>query len=183
MLRKALIAALAGAVAIALAIGGSKEPLEVAEANLAPCLHEGKGGAEASLGRRATQRAGPLAVPRAPLREMRRGANGQLHTNMEVLVRGHHYVVLSVPLALRNRVFLYYGQVLDNRGQEPRSPFAAPGYAETEFQPCRDLAETVWSGGVRVIGEGPVRLLVTVEGRSVSIPLALGRPRSGAPAT
>jgi hypothetical protein len=110
---------------------------------------------------------------------MRRAGNGQLYTRMSILVHGHRFVVVSIPLALRNRVFLYYGQVLDNRGQTATSLFRAPGYAETELQPCRHASATVWSGGVRVVGAGPVRLLVTVEGRSGSIPLPLGRPRVG----
>ncbi len=102
---------------------------------------------------------------------------------MGIVVRGHRFVVLSVPLPLRNRVFLYYGQVLDNRGRSATSLFRAPGYAETELQPCPHASATAWSGGIRVIGSGPVSLLVTVEGRSRSIPLPLGRPATGSPST
>ncbi|HEX3735256.1 MAG TPA: hypothetical protein VHU86_08885 [Solirubrobacterales bacterium] len=171
------------AVAIVLAVGGSTEPVEPAEANLALC-GPGEGvGASPAAQRNATARAGPVAVAPRPLRGMRRDPNGQLYTRMSILVRGHRFVVLSVPLELRNRVFLYYGQILDNRGRTAASLFRAPGYAETELQPCRHETATVWSGGVRVIGAGPVRLLVTVEGRSRSIPLLLGRPRIGPRAT
>ena len=68
---------------------------------------------------------------------MRRARNGQLYARTQVVVSGHRFVVLSVPLDLRDRVFLYYGQILDNRGRTATSLFRAPGYAETEFQPCR----------------------------------------------
>ncbi len=167
-------------MAIVLALGGSSEPLEPAEANLAPC-GPGEGvGASAAEQRAATERAGPVAIVPRPLASMRRARNGQFYARMGIAVRGHRFVVVSVPLELRNRVFLYYGQILDNRGRTATSLFRAPGYAETEFQPCRHAPVTVWSGGVRVVGAGPVRLLVTIEGRSRSIPLPLGRPRTGA---
>jgi hypothetical protein len=182
VLRKGLILAAAGIVAVVLAVGGASEPVEAPEANLAPC---GKGGGVAAPPddwRRASKAAGPVAVDPRPLQAMQEAKNGQLHTRMEVLVSGHHFVVLSVPLDLRNRVFLYYGQITDNRGRSPSSLFRAPGYAETEFQPCRHDRRTVWSGGIRVIGKGPVRLLVTVEGSPTSIPLRLGRPRAARPA-
>ena len=107
---------------------------------------------------------------------MRRGPDGALLARAQVTVSGHGFVVLSVPLDLRNRVFLYFGDVLDNRGHRPATLFAAPGYAETELQPCRDRTRTRWTGGIKVIGRGPVRLLVTPEGGQASIPLRLGRP-------
>ena len=171
--------AAAAVAAVALALGGSSEPVEPPEANLAAC---GEGADVAAPGP-GWRRAGPLAVPPRPLRSMRRASSGDLEARMDVVLSGHRFVVLSVPLDLRNRVFLYYGQVLDNRGGQPRSLFGAPGYAETEFQPCRDRRRTAWSGGIRVIGSGPVRLLVTVEGRTRSLPLRLGRPAVAGPAT
>ncbi len=182
MLKRGLIVVAAGAAAVALAIGGSSQPVETPEANLAPCADGGGVVAGAAEGRRATVSAGPVSVPLRPLRSMRAGADGQLFAAMDLVVSGHRFVVVSVPLDLRNRVFLYYGQVVDNRGERPSSRFRAPGYAETEFQPCRDKPRTLWPGGIKVIGAGPVRLLVTVEGRSTSVPLPLGRPRA-APAT
>lgn len=175
MLKQALVVGAAGIVAIALAMGGSSEPLEPTEANVAPCgppstAPAAGAWAGGSLG------AGPLAVPRRPLARMAEAPSGQLTARMPVLLSGHRYVVLSVPLALRKRVFLYYGPVLDNQGQKTTSLLGAPGYSEIELQLCRDRPRTLWPGGVRVIGHGPVRLLVTVEGRSRSTPLPLGRP-------
>lgn len=178
-----MIVTVAGALAIVVAIGGSEEPVEAPEANVAPCGGQRRGSAELRDARRASQTAGPLSVPRRPLRGMHRASNGQLYTRMAVLVRGHRYVILSVPLDLRNRVFLYYGHAADNRGRGPSWRFRVPGYAETEFQPCRELAQTVWSGGLRVIGGGPVRLMVTIEGHHASTPLPLGRPGISPPAT
>ncbi len=140
-------------------------------------------GASAVDRRHATAAAGPLALAPQPLGSVRRARSGQFYARPSIVIRGHRFVVLSVPLRLRNRVFLYYGQILDNRGRGATSLFRAPGYAETEFQPCRHASATVWSGGVRVIGAGPVRLLVTVEGSSRSIRLSLGRPRVGSRAT
>jgi hypothetical protein len=165
----------AAAAAVALAIGGSTEPVEPPEANLAPCPRKAGAGTLPGAGPAGAQ-AGPVSFSRAALRHMRRGPDGALLAPAEVAVSGHRFVVLSVPLDLRNRVFLYFGDVLDNRGHPPTTPFAAPGYAETELQPCRDRPQTRWAGGIKVIGDGPVRLLVTPEGRQSSIPLRLGRP-------
>ncbi len=183
VLKQGLIVAAAAIVAIVLAVGGASEPVETQEANLAPCGSDGGVAARPSDWRQATERAGPLAVSPRPLQAMRRGREGNLYARMPVLLSGHRFVVLSVPLELRNRVFLYYGQITDNRDHKPSSLFRAPGYAETEFQPCRHASHTVWSGGIRVIGQGPVRLLVTVEGHPHSIPLHLGRPAIAVPAT
>ncbi len=182
MLGRALILVAAGAVAVALAVGGASEPLEPPEANLAPC--DQAAALPAPVGDwSGAVTAGPVTVDAAPLRSMRQAANGQLYARTQALVSGHRFVVVSVPLELRKRVFLYFGQVLDNRGGTPTSLFRAPGYAETELQPCRHRSRTVWSGGIRVIGKGPVSLLVTVEGATSSIPLRLGRPAVAAPST
>jgi hypothetical protein len=167
---------------VALAIGGAREPVEPPEENLAPCPQEG-GDATPTGGWRDAARAGPLSLDTRPLRQMRRGPEGRLYARTRVLVRGQRFLVLSVPLELRNRVFLYFGDVLDNRGHEPSTLFGAPGYAETEFQPCRQRAQTTWSGGIKVIGRAPVHLLVTVEGQPASIPLPLGRPTPARPST
>lgn len=172
---------IAAAAAVALAIGGSTEPVEPPEANLAPCPRGAGAAAGAALHGTAT--AGPVAFSPQPLQRMRRGRDGALLGRAAVSVSGHRFVVLSVPLDLRNRVFLYFGDVLDNRGHQPASLFGAPGYAETELQPCRDRSLTRWAGGIKVIGGGPVRLLVTLEGRQTSIPLRLGRPRAAGPST
>jgi hypothetical protein len=172
-----LIVGAAAVVAIVLAVGGASQPLEAIEANVAACLP-----AERMIGpgppgwRQGSVVAGPVAVARQPLRRMVEARNRQLYTKMGVLVAGHEYVVLSVPLALRNRVFLYYGRILDGEGHRTTSFFAAPGYSEIEFRPCPGMPRTGWPGGVRVIGPAPVNLLVTIEGRSRSVPLRLGRP-------
>jgi hypothetical protein len=181
VLKKGLIVTVAGVVAIVLAVGGASEPVEVPEASVAPCGPPSTAAASAPVGwRRSSLTAGPVAVPRRPLASMREAQGRQLTTRMSVLVAGHRYVVLSVPLALRNRVFLYYGRVLDHEGAATTSLLGAPGYAEIEFQPCRDRDRTVWPGGIRVIGRRPVWLLVTVEGRPSSIPVSLGHPTAEA---
>lgn len=177
MLKKGLIVAVAGVVAIVLAVGGASEPVEAPEASVAPCGPPSTpAGSGAVDWRRSSLAAGPVAVPRRPLASMREVRSGQLTTRMPLLVAGHRYVVISVPLALRNRVFLYFGSVLDHEGVRTTSLLGAPGYAEIEFQPCRGRDRTVWPGGIRVIGRRPVWLLVTVEGQPNSIPVALGDP-------
>jgi hypothetical protein len=174
---KGLIVGAAALVAIVLAVGGASEPVEVPEANVAACSpSETTIGSGPANWRRGSMVAGPVAVARQPLRKMFEANGGQLYTKMGLLVAGHQYVVLSVPLALRERVFLYYGRILDGEGHRTTSLLDAPGYSETEFQPCRDKPRTIWPGGIRVTGSAPVNLLVTVEGRSTSVPLPLGRP-------
>jgi hypothetical protein len=177
MVKKGLLVGAAGIVAIVLAVGGASEPVEASEANVAACNpHEMTTGSWPGYRRRDSLVTGPIAVPRRPLQRMSEMRNGQLYTKMGLSVSGHRFVVLSVPLALRHRVFLYYGRILDGEGDPTRSFQRARGYAETEFRPCRGAARSVWPGGIRVIGRGPVILLVTIEGRSTSAPLALGRP-------
>jgi hypothetical protein len=177
VLKKGLIVGAAAIVAIVLAIGGASEPVEAPEANVAACVPSetitGPGPAD---WRRASITAGPVAVTRGPLRKMVEAKSGQLYAKMGLLVAGHQYVVLSVPAALRERVFLYYGRILDNHRRRTTSFFGARGYAEIEFRPCRDRPRTVWPGGIRVIGHTPVNLLVTIEGHSTSVPLSLGKP-------
>jgi hypothetical protein len=186
LLKKGLIVGAAAIVAIVLAVGGASQPLEAPEASAAPCgppsTAAGSGPAD---WRRRSLNAGPVGVPLRPLAEMGETKSGWLTARMSLLVAGHRFVVVSVPLGLRNRVFLYYGPVLDNEGHATTSLFGAPGYAEIEFQPCPERPRTVWPGGIRVFGRGPVRLLVTIEGQTSSMPLSLGRPtvatsRSGA---
>ena len=177
MVKKGLLVGAAAVVAIVLAVGGASEPVEATDANVAACSPSqttvGSGSAD---WRRGSVVAGPVAIARHPLRGMDEAKNGQLYTKMGLLVAGHQFVVISVPLALRSRVFLYYGRVLDNEGDPTKSFYGARGYAETEFRPCHDKPRTIWPGGVRVIGHGPVNLLVTIEGRSASASLPLGRP-------
>lgn len=114
--------------------------------------------------------AGPVGVMRPPLRTMSRTSKG-LVTKMPLLVEGREpeTVTVSVPPALRQRVFLYYGSP---------STFARDrGYGEIEFQLCGNKPRTIWPGGVRVKGEAPVHLDVFIEGRAEPYVLRLGRPK------
>ncbi len=118
--------------------------------------------------------AGPVGVMRPPLRMMSRTPKG-LVTKMPLLVEGREpeTVTVSVPPALRQRVFLYYGQP---------STFARDrGYGEVEFQLCPNKPRTIWPGGIRVRGEAPVRLDVFAAGRAEPYVLRLGRPKLYSP--
>ncbi|HEY0280418.1 MAG TPA: hypothetical protein VGC32_19295 [Solirubrobacterales bacterium] len=116
--------------------------------------------------------AGPVGVPRWPLRWMAPMKNGDLVTKAGVLVEGSAPVLVKVPESLRERVFLYYG-----RGPKGGSiSFAeSNGFNEVEFQPCEDRPRTIWPGGLRVKGKGSVHLVVEAEGK-MSV-LKLGRPK------
>lgn len=117
--------------------------------------------------------AGPVGVRKHPLSAMSRTRNGFV-TKMPLLVEGRapETVTVSVPPSLRSRVFLYYGA---------SSSFADErGFGEIEFQPCDNKPRTIWPGGIRVKGEGPVHLLVSTEGQP-GAPLRLGRPRAYEP--
>jgi hypothetical protein len=179
LLKQGLIVGAAGIVAIVLAVGGSSEPFEAAEASVAACGRSSSPTPSgAAAGRGSSPAAGALRLPGQPLAKMAEVNRGQFAARMPVLVSGHDYIVLSVPLALRNRVFLYYGRVADRTGRPLRSLRGVAGYAEVEFQPCRDRPRTIWPGAIRVIGLAPVRLLATTEGQPRSIPLAMGSPSS-----
>lgn len=176
MLRQGLIVGAAGIVAIVLAMGGSSEPPEAKEAAVAGC---GRSSSPATIGAVArperSAAAGSLRLPGRPLVQTVEVRSGQFAARMPVVLRGHDYIVLSVPFELRKRVFLYYGRAAVPPGR-PLGSLRGPGYAEVEFQPCRDRARTGWPGAIRVIGRAPVRLLETIEGQPRSIPLALGSP-------
>ena len=179
MLKRGLIVGAAGIVAIVLALGGSSEPFEATEAAVAPCGRSSSPTAIGAAAREGSSRAaGALRVPGRPLANMVEVKAGQFAARMPVLVSGHDYIVLSVPLALRKRVFLYYGRVADGTERPLSSLRSMASYAEVEFQPCRDRPSTVWPGAIRVIGRAPVRLLATIEGQPRSIPLGLGSPFS-----
>jgi hypothetical protein len=177
LLKHGLIVGVAGIVAIVLAVGGSSEPFEAAEASVAVC---GRSLSPTSIGgaawRGTSPTGGGLRLPGQPLANVVEVTRGQFAARMPVLISGHDYIVLSVPLALRKRVFLYYGRVADGAGRPLGSLRSEASYAEVEFQPCGDRPRTVWPGAIRVIGRAPVSLLATIEGQPRSIPLALGSP-------
>jgi hypothetical protein len=124
--------------------------------------------------------AGPVGVHSDPLGNMSKTGRGQYLAKMPLLVEGHTPVTVSVPPALRGRVFLYYGRILDREGNPTTSFRGARGYDETEFQPCEDRPRTIWPGGIRIKGTRAVHLTVTVAGR-VAATLHLGRPRAFQP--
>lgn len=119
--------------------------------------------------------AGPVGVMRPPLARMQRQKNG-LVTKMPLLVEGREpaTVTVSVPAALRGRVFLYYGA--------PSTFTQDRGFAAVEFQLCGNKPRTVWPGGIRVKGTAPVRLDVYTEVREAPFVLRLGRPKVFEPA-
>jgi hypothetical protein len=146
------------------------------EANVADCSKAIIGSGKPSWRSEATV-AGPVGVTRAALRHMWRAPSGWMYTKMGLLLEGERAVTVSVPPALRKRVFLYYGRIEGRDGKVTTSFFKAPGYGETEFQPCTDKPRTVWPGGVRIEGTAPVHLLVHQGGGAATIPLRLGRPQ------
>jgi hypothetical protein len=119
--------------------------------------------------------AGPVGVMRQPLRRMSRTKNG-LVTKMPLLAEGREpeTVTVSVPPALRGRVFLYYGA--------PSTFTQDRGFAAIEFQLCANKPRTVWPGGIRVKGTAPVHLDVFTEAREQPYVLRLGQPKVFAPA-
>lgn len=124
--------------------------------------------------------AGPVGVWKPALGKMWE-SGGQLYTKMGLLIAGHAAVKVSVPPALRKRVFLYYGRYRDRSGHPTTLFTNAPGFAAIEFQPCVDQPRTIWPGGVRVRGTLAVHLTVTVPGRPPLL-LRLGRPHVFQPA-
>jgi hypothetical protein len=120
--------------------------------------------------------AGPVGVVRNPLHSMQQTKKG-LVAKMPLLVEGREpeTVTVSVPTALRSRVFLYYGGA---------SSFAEDrGFGEVEFQLCANKPRTVWPGGIRIKGTAPVHLDVFVAGRVEPYRLRLGKPQVYEPAS
>lgn len=152
-------------IATALALAGSS--------GVAPCETAMIGHGSADWREEAVV-AGPVGVVQRPLGAMQRTKKG-LVAKMPLLVEGRapETVRVSVPPALRGRVFLYYGA--------PSSFAEDRGFAEVEFQLCDDKPRTVWPGGIRVKGEAPIHLDVFVDGRSRPFALKLGRPKVYAP--
>ncbi len=120
--------------------------------------------------------AGPVGAMPYPLRAMSQTRNG-LVTKMPLLVEGREpeTVKVSVPPALRQRAFLYYGR--------PTTFAQDPGHSEIEFQLCGNKPRTIWPGGIRVKGKAPVRLDVFTEDRTEPFVLRLGKPKLYEPAS
>ncbi len=146
------------------------------QANVAPCEKAMIGHGSADW-RSESVVAGPVGVRRGALSQMSRLGKRDLVTKMPILVEGREpeTVTVSVPADLRGRVFLYYGSMRDRDGQPTTSFADTRGYDETEFRLCANKPRTVWPGGLRVRGDGAVRLNVSTEGGSYV--LRLGRPK------
>lgn len=155
---------LAPILTVALALAGS-----TTEATVAPCEKAMIGHGSAGW-RSESLAAGPVGVRRRPLRAMTQTSRG-LVTKMPMLIEGREpeTVRVSVPPALRQRVFIYYGDA---------SSFAQDrGHSEIEFELCGNKPRTIWPGGIRVKGKAPVRLDVFTEDGSKPCVLRLGRPQ------
>jgi len=168
---------LTGAIALlAIApVAAAQAPSQVASCDPGPVtIGSGK-----PTWRRESEVAGPLGIRRHALRDMSpytRAKPNVLVTKAGILVEGTGPVTLSVPAALAGRVFLYYGFHEGPDGKRSTSFYGYPGSSSVEFQPCANKPRTIWPGGLRVKGRGPVHLDVTVEGDPTAISLRLGRP-------
>jgi hypothetical protein len=143
-------------------------------ANVAPCEKAVLGSGPADWKQRSL-RAGPVGVFENPLGHMSRTEHG-LVAKMPMIVEGHAPVSVSVPPALRKRVFLYYGNVLDRQGKPTTAFQNAVGYPEVLFEPCAKRPRTPWPGGIRIKGRAPAHLTVRTES-GAAFQLRLGRPR------
>jgi hypothetical protein len=168
-------------VALALLLAASSLSLAAAaaapaESNLATCDDAILGeGPDDWRSRGIT--AGPVSVFKDPLAKMARTRNG-LIAKMPMLIHGAAPVTVSVPPALRGRVFLYYGRVIGRDGKPTTSLNSARGYGETRFELCSGRARTPFPGGIRVRGTKPVRLTIRVEGEPGTSTLRLGKPKA-----
>jgi hypothetical protein len=83
-------------------------------------------------------------------------------TKIPAIVEGRRAVTLRVPRAEEGQVGLIYG---------PIRSVAAVGDAATRvtFEPCPDLARTVWPGGLALADRDPVRLEVVSRGSAKQI--------------
>jgi len=152
------------------------------EANVAPCEKAIIGHGPADWRSESTV-AGPVGVRRDPLQDMSLH-RGWYTTKLPLLVEGRapETVTVSVPPRLRHRVFLIYGEVRDRDGNPGLSFSNTRGYGETEFQPCANKPRTIWPGGIKIKGDGPVYLLVATAGED-PVRLPLGRPQAYEPAS
>jgi hypothetical protein len=145
-----------------------------AAANVAPCDKAVLGSGPPDWKQRSL-RAGPVGVFEDPLGHVSRTKHG-LVAKMPMVVEGQAKVTVSVPPALRKRVFLYYGNVLDRQGHPTTSFQNAVGNPEVLFEPCAQRPRTPWPGGIRILGTKPVHLTVRPESGG-TYQLRLGRPR------
>ena len=169
-----IVAAVATAVVLTPAIGANPAA-QIASCHPGP-VTDGNGGPG---WRRTSLVAGPVGVARDPLRfasPYGKRRPHQLVTKMPMLVDGHESVRVSVPRALRNRVFLYYGFHPGPRGGRSASFYDYPGDPAVVFRPCLSKPRTVWPGGIRMKGRRPVRLVVGAGEHRFT--LRLGRPRT-----
>jgi hypothetical protein len=175
------MAALTGLV-IAAVVVLALEPASGAstESNVADCSKAIRGSGAPAWSPEKTS-GGPVSVSRVAMAKMYLGPNGTFYGKVPLMVEGEQAVTVSVPAALRGRVFLYYGHIVGRDGKPTTSFFAARGYGETEFQPCANRPRTIWPGGLRIKGGAPVHLLIHVGGDAEAVPLRLGRPRAYQP--
>lgn len=120
--------------------------------------------------------AGPASVFKQPLARMTRTQNG-LVAKMPVLIRGRAAVTVSVPPALRGRVFLYYGRIIGRDGKPTTTVNHARGYGETRFELCPGRNRTPFPGGIRIKGTAPVWLTIQAEDETTAHTLRLGKPK------
>lgn len=171
----ASVALLVGLAPLGLAFEGSGST----HRNVAACDPTAQSVGERGLANRFIS-AGPLFVPngagQGSLSSMSSGSFRGLASKLGVVIRGKRRVNLVVPQRDRDRVFLYYGSL--DRSLGPRRPRFQnhPGFRGLQFRPCRDRPFSAWTGGIRVLGNDPVRLFVKVEGVHSRKVLRLGRP-------
>lgn len=170
LLRTAALTGIVIAAVIVLAL----EPASGAstDKNVASCADNVLIGHGKASWRSESSSAGPVGLPKWPLRQMSAMKNGDLVTKAGLLVEGTAPVLVKVPESLRERVFLYYGR---GPNHHPVSFAESNGFSEVEFQPCEDRPRTIWPGGLRVKGKGSVHLAVEAEGKMTV--LKLGQPR------
>lgn len=95
--------------------------------------------------------AGPVGIRKRPLRAVQRQPDGTLVTKMPVLIDGQDKVTIAAVAGMKDRVRFF-------DGAEARSFSEDEGFPRVRFRPCEDRQQTVWPGGIRVKGDGRVRL-------------------------
>lgn len=119
--------------------------------------------------------AGPVGIRKRPLRAMQRQPDGTLVTKMPVLIDGQDKVTIAAVAGMKDRVRFFYGA-------EARSFSEDEGFPRVRFRPCEDRQQTVWPGGIRVKGDGRVRVKITVaDQKPFKIGLGFPADQSGLP--